>query len=94
MSSFALDMMSEAEYNDDEINFAYFDSYRIKMWEAVLQKTHDLVLYGGFSRQDVNNMPIIERDRYLELTAKRFKEQQERPDPVNQLLKALSGGRH
>lgn len=70
-------MISESIIDRNEELFRTLDEYRLNRWNTTLRQQHDLVLFGGFSYSDVNKLPLVERDRFMEMTIERKKEQDE-----------------
>lgn len=72
-----LDLIDEAIITQNADLFNKADSYRIETWKNILKQQHDLIMYGGFSYEDVERIPIVERELFMDFTIERKKQNDE-----------------
>ena len=61
--------MIEAHKRGDVEEFKTLDAFRVKYWKNNVEDTYFLIKHG-FSLGDVNSIPIIEKDIYIEAIVK------------------------
>lgn len=70
-------MIDEAIITQDIDLFQKADTYRVETWKNILKQQHDLIMYGGFSYDDIEKIPVIERELFMDFTIERKKQNDE-----------------
>ena len=66
-------MIKEAQETGDDELLEKVTKYCLDFWQHVLSQQHDLVHYSHFSYSDVEIMPVVERDKFLEFSIEKEK---------------------
>lgn len=74
LSFFVLQLLISAREAGNQKFEEELIDYATKYWENILYIEHDLIYYGRMSYKDIENLPILERDKFLEFTRDKYKE--------------------
>lgn len=85
--------MTSAMDEGDIEAFNSLDETRTLYWENCLRQQFDLIKFGGFAYDDVQKVPLVERDKFMEMTIERKKESDETAQSYLAMLALTSKGR-
>ena len=70
-------MIDESIITQNAELFQKADTCRVDTWKNILKQQHDLIMYGGFSYEDTEKIPVIERELFMDFTIERKKQNDE-----------------